>query len=166
MRASSSSKNKSSLTRRFTDMINQKTVRLPSSSRNAGTKEGSTTPPVQTTTPSSSSSSPQSRMTISPQSPRFTFDEQHRLPVTFLCSASQRIHRRVLSSLASHPSRWKRIGSVCPTTGRRHLRLWPAGQDRIAKQRCRHLRNRFALAGFARTDSSPSWSMIVTEEKD
>lgn len=84
MRASSSSKNKSSLTRRFTDMINQKTVRQPSSSRNAGTKEGSTTPPVQTTTPSSSSSSPQSRMTISPQSPRFTFDEQHRLPVTFL----------------------------------------------------------------------------------
>lgn len=86
MRASSSSK-KSSLTRRFTDLINQKTTRLPSSSRNAGTKEGSTTPPVQTTTPSSSSSSPQSlqsRMTTSPMSPRFAYDEQHQLPVTFL----------------------------------------------------------------------------------
>ena len=85
MRASSSSK-KASLTRRFTDLINQKTTRLPSS-KNAGTKDGSTTPPVQTTTPSSSSSSPhslQSRITTSPQSPRFTFDEHHRLPVTFL----------------------------------------------------------------------------------
>jgi hypothetical protein len=70
---------KSSLTRRFTDMINQKATPRPS--KGDLHKEGSITPPVQTTTPSSSSSSPQS---TSPQSVRYTFDEQHRLPVTFL----------------------------------------------------------------------------------
>jgi hypothetical protein len=66
-------------------MINPKMIRLPSS-RDA-TKEGSITPPAQTTTPSSSSS-PQSELsritTSSPQSTRYTFDDQHRLPVTFL----------------------------------------------------------------------------------
>jgi hypothetical protein len=80
-----SSTKKSSLTRRFTEMINQKTTRRPSS--RDGTKENSLTPPIQTTTPSSSSSSPQSiqsRLTSSPQSTRYTIDEQHRLPVTFL----------------------------------------------------------------------------------
>lgn len=79
---------KSFITRRFTEMINQKTSsRRPS--LGDGTKEGrgSITPPVQTTTPSSSGSSPQSiqsRITTSSQSTRYTFDEQHRLPVTFL----------------------------------------------------------------------------------
>jgi hypothetical protein len=76
---------KSSITRRFTEMINQKTARRPSS--RDGTKEGSVTPPFQTTTPSSLSSSPQSiqsQAMSSPQSTRYTFDEQHRLPVTFL----------------------------------------------------------------------------------
>src|SRR5271169_4592880 len=78
----SSSPKKSSITRRFTEMINQKTVRRPSPGD--GLKEGSITPPFQTTTPSSSSSSPQSiqsRAMSSPQSTRYTFDEQHRLPV-------------------------------------------------------------------------------------
>lgn len=80
----SSAAKKSSLTRRFTDMINPKTTRQPSSSDRP--KEGSLTPPIQTTTPSSSSSpsSLQSRITASPHSARYTFDEQHRLPVTFL----------------------------------------------------------------------------------
>jgi len=82
---SAPSAKKSSLTRRFTDMINQKTTRRPS--RGDIPKEGSVTPPLQTTTPSSSSSSPQSMqssITSSPQSLRYAFDEQHRLPVTFL----------------------------------------------------------------------------------
>lgn len=80
---------KSFITRRFTEIINQKTSSRRPSSRD-GTKEGrgAITPPVQTTTPSSSSSSSpqsiQSRTTCSPQSARYTFDEQHRLPVTFL----------------------------------------------------------------------------------
>jgi hypothetical protein len=79
---------KSSLTRRFTDIINPKTTRQPSSRDRP--KEGSLTPPIQTTTPSSSSSSSsspsslQSRIAASPQSARYTYDEQHRLPVTFL----------------------------------------------------------------------------------
>lgn len=80
----STSTKKSSITRRFTEMINQKTTRRPS--LRDGAKEGSITPPFQTTTPSSSSSpqSIQSRIPSSPQSTRYTFDEQNRLPVTFL----------------------------------------------------------------------------------
>ena len=84
---------KSSFTRRFTDMINQKTTpRRPSSSD--GTKGGSVTPPKQTTTPSTSSSplSIQSQNSSSPQSSRYTFDEQHRLPVTFLPFLSTDTH--------------------------------------------------------------------------
>ena len=76
---------KSSLSRRFTDLIGQKQPRRPSSG--SDTKEGTITPPLQTITPSASSSplSVQSGTSYSsPQSPRFTFDEQHRLPVTFL----------------------------------------------------------------------------------
>jgi hypothetical protein len=75
---------KSSITRRFTDMVNPKTSRQTSSRDRP--KEGSLTPPLQTTTPSSSSSpsSLQSRITASPQSVRYAFDEQHRLPITFL----------------------------------------------------------------------------------
>ena len=84
---------KSSFTRRFTDMINQKTTpRRPSSSD--GTKGGSVTPPKQTTTPSTSSSplSIQSQNSSSPQTSRYTFDEQHRLPVTFLPFLSTDTH--------------------------------------------------------------------------
>jgi hypothetical protein len=79
-----SSSKKSSFSRRFTDLINQKAIRRPSS--RDGPKEGSITPPVQTTIPSSSSSpqSIQSRITASPQSSRYAFVDQHRLPVTFL----------------------------------------------------------------------------------
>ena len=79
---------KSFITRRFTEIINQKnSARQPSSRDGAKEGGGSITPPVQTTTPSSSSSSPQSiqsQITSSPQTTRFTVDEQHRLPVTFL----------------------------------------------------------------------------------
>jgi len=81
----SSPSKKSTLSRRFTELINQKTPRRPSSGED--TKEGITTPPLQTTTPSTASSplSIQSSPSDSPlQGHRFTFDEQHRLPVTFL----------------------------------------------------------------------------------
>ena len=77
---------KSSITRRFTELINQKTATRRPSSRDGAKEGGSSTPPLQTITPSSSSSSPQSMqstITSSSQSTRYTFDEQ-RLPVTFL----------------------------------------------------------------------------------
>jgi hypothetical protein len=64
-------------------MINQKTRRP---SVGDVPKQECVTPPTQTTTPSSASS-PQNRSVAngSPsQAPRYTFDEQHRLPVTFL----------------------------------------------------------------------------------
>jgi hypothetical protein len=80
-----SASKKSSLTRRFTDMINQKATRRASKSDLR--KEGVITPPIQTTTPPSSSSSPQSMqssLTSSPPSLRYTVEEKHRLPVTFL----------------------------------------------------------------------------------
>src|SRR6202043_3814224 len=66
--------------------------RRPSSSD--GTKGGSFPPPKQTTTPSTSSSplSIQSRTSTSPQDTRYTFDEQHRLPVTFLPFVSTDTH--------------------------------------------------------------------------
>lgn len=77
------SSKKSSIGRRFNDLLSSKSPRRPSSSDD--TKGGSVTPPKQTTTPSASSSpqGPQARTSSSPQ-PRYTFDEQHRLPVTFL----------------------------------------------------------------------------------
>jgi hypothetical protein len=77
------SSKKSSIGRRFNDLIGSKTPRRPSSSDS--TKGGSVTPPKQTTTPSASSS-PQGPQTRTPSSPptRYTFDEQHRLPVTYL----------------------------------------------------------------------------------
>jgi len=80
---------KASFTRRFTDLIKEKSNRRPSS-RDGAKDEGLVTPPQQITTPSpsSSTSSPlslQSQATsLSPKSARYTFDEQHRLPVTFL----------------------------------------------------------------------------------
>jgi hypothetical protein len=84
---SSSPLKKSSLSRRFTELINQKPSRRPSAGNE--TKEGSITPPLQTTTPSASASplsiqTTSTECSSSPRSPRFTFDEQHRLPVTFL----------------------------------------------------------------------------------
>ena len=84
---------KSSFTRRFTDMINQKTTPRRASLSD-GTKGGTVTPPKQTTTPSSSSSplSIQSMSSSSPQSTRYTFDEQHRLPITFLPFLSTDTH--------------------------------------------------------------------------
>src|SRR5579859_404317 len=74
---------KSSLRSRFTDMINAKSPRRGSLSK--GSKQGGATPPTETSTPPPSS--PRSvhlRNNSSPTSTRYTFDENHRLPVTFL----------------------------------------------------------------------------------
>ena len=81
---------KASFTRRFADLIKEKSSRRPSSRDGAKDHHGTVTPPQQTTMPSPSSlaSSPlslQSQVSsASPKSGRYTFDEQHRLPVTFL----------------------------------------------------------------------------------
>jgi hypothetical protein len=71
---------KASFTRRFTDMVATKTPRRMSGSR----KGENNTPPPAFATPPASPRSTQPSNNSSPQSGRYQFDVEHRLPKTFL----------------------------------------------------------------------------------